>query len=430
VAAPLFDATGGSSMGPAPETILQRIGSWDCMTSAHKAVWQVPSQAVFTALFHMTAGAAACAELPPGVFVCGGAVTAALAVPAFDDRESRIDFDQLHLAGKAVGRHLAAARAWRRLAGKLPPWSELVGAFCGFDKAQLASTVEGILRAHGLIARDDWTDVETYDDDHYGRDGNWTWWLSNWGLGAYARTDVDFYITGASLEETSRRADALKKELRDVLGEHVAVKTPNTLTFCLPFPGRHVQIVLTAHVDLASVMLFADLDSTAAAFDGRRVWGSGRFLRALRLGANVIPEGMWELRDDTLIRAAKYVSRGFAACLGSVKPWHSYPAEARKQVCWLARMKPAYFLAEADDLSPLEMSLELEMNTAYSEYKLPRGPGVTPEVVAFFLRQKGAEAKLEEGRAILRGELPLRCEWRLDRKPENWMLWGFSGAQT
>jgi hypothetical protein len=391
VAKPLFDMQGYSIMGEAPESILQRIGSWNCMTSAHKAVWQIPTQAAFVALFHMVTGAAACADLPPGVFACGGAVTAALAPPAFNDRNRRISFFRLHSAGKEIGKHLAAARAWERLAKHLGAKGHAIGSFCGYEKWQLAAVVAQILEKHFLKS----ADTSVYDDDKFGRGNNWTWWLSNHGRGAYARTDVDFYITGSSLEETSSRAEALKKELLGVMGENVAVRTPNTLTFCLPFPGRHIQIVLTAHVDLASVMLFADLDSTAVAFDGKKVWGSGRFIRALTLGANVIPEGMWELRDDTLTRAAKYVSRGFSACLGSIKPWHMYPKDVRKDVCWQARMKPSYFTAEGVGAS--NISLQLELNTAYSEYKLPRGPGVTPQVVELFLKQRGAEMKLVEG---------------------------------
>ena len=394
----LFE-NGTSILGEAPEEILQRIGSWNCMTPVHKAVWQVPTQAAFVALFHMVAGAAACAELPPGVFACGGAVTAALAPPAFNDLNRRISFEQLHLAGKAIGKHLAAARSWTRLARQLGARGSIIESFCGYQKAQLAAVVVQILAAYGLES----VDASTYDDDEFGRGNNWTWWLSNHGRGAYARTDVDFYVTGSSLEETSNRAEALKKELLEVIGENVAVKTPNTLTFCLPFPGRHVQIVLTAHVDLASIMLFADLDSTAVAFDGKTVWGSGRFLRALTLGANVIPEGMWELRDDTLTRAAKYVSRGFSACLGSIKPWHSYPPDVRKDVCWQARMKPPYFTAEGADV--FGVSLQLEMNTAYTEYKLPRGPGVTPEVVEHFLKKKGAEMKIIAGPYFLKKKL-------------------------
>lgn len=361
------------------------------MTSAHKAVWQVPTQAAFVALFHMVAGAAACAELPPGVYACGGAVTAALAPPAFDDRRRRMNFQKLHSAGKAIGKHLAAARAWTRLSKHLGGRGNLIGAFCGYQKGQLAAEVARILLNHSLVT----VDSKKYDEDKYGRGDNWGWWLSQNGRAAYARTDVDFYVTASSLGEASSRAEALKRELLEVMGENVAVKTPNTMTFCLPFPGRHVQIVLTAHVDLASVVLFADLDSTAVAFDGKKVWGSGRFLRALTHGANVIPVGMWELRDDTLIRAAKYVARGFSACLGSIQAWHLYPQDVRKDVCWLARMKPPYFTATSGDAG--DISLELETNTAYNEYKLPRGPGVTPEVVTIFLKQRGAEMKLMEG---------------------------------
>ena len=257
---------------------------------------------------------------------------------------------------------------------------------------------------------DDW-------DDAFGRDKNWSWWLTARGCAPYARTDVDFYVTGDSLEQASERAEALRFELKEVLGEHASVRTPNTLTLCPAFPERHSQIVLTAHRDLSSIMLFADLDSTAVGFDGRQVWGSGRFLRAVREGVNIVPVGMWELRSDTIGRSAKYIRRGFGVCLGSRKHWRAYPTAVRQEACWIARMKPRYFTA--DSSNPLEVSLQLQSNTAYNEYKIPRGPGVTPEIVEIFFKQHGAETRL------LDAKVPLTSEWRLSRKPEDWVQWHF-----
>lgn len=413
----LFSSDGTSLMGDAHPEILDRLWGTNCMINPRHAVWQVPSKAVFVAMYHLTAGAAACAELPPGVFAFGGSITASLAVPAFDDEGHRIDFQSLHDAGRAIGNHLASARFWQKIRGGVMLPQRLIGCieeFAGFGKANLARAVQNIFAGHGVVVddtnHDDW-------DETFGRDKNWSWWLTAQGCAPYARTDVDFYVTGDSLEQASERAEALRVELKEVLGEHTAVRTPNTLTLCPGFPERQFQIVLTAHRDLSSVMLFADLDSTAVGFDGRRVWGSGRFLRAVREGVNIVPVGMWELRSDTVGRAAKYVRRGFGVCLGSRKHWTEYPNAVRQETCWIARMKPRYFTA--DSSNPMEVLLQLKSNTAYNEYKIPRGPGVTPEIVEFFFIQHGAETRL------LDAELPLQSEWRLNRKPEDWVVWNY-----
>ena len=116
-------------------------------------------------------------------------------------------------------------------------------------------------------------------------------------------------------------------------------------------------------------------------------------------------------------RCAKYVRRGFGVCLGSRKHWTAYPAAVRQEACWIARMRPRYFTA--DSSNPLEVSLQLKSNTAYNEYKIPRGPGVTPEIVDFFFKQLGAEIRL------LDAEAPLQSEWRLSRKPEDWVVWNY-----
>ena len=421
----LFSAGGRSVLGAASPDIADRLEGSNFMVNPHYAVWQVPSQAVFVALFHLTAGASACADLPLGTFAFGGAVAASLAVPAFDDEGCRIDFGDLHAAGRAIGKHLAAAKAWREsfspsLADRrlLPrPLLRRIEGFAGFEKRDLARVAAAILAHHNVYIEDGSYDDSNDSPESCRHDGNWSWWLTNKGHAPYARTDVDYYVTGSSLRQASERAEALKVELCAVLGEHTAVRTPNTLTLCPAFPARHVQIVLTAHRDPASVMLFADLDSTSASFDGRRVLGSGRFCRALREGVNVVPVGMWAMRDDTLGRAAKYVRRGFGVCLGARKHRDRYPKEARKEVFYVARMSPRYFTADGGDAN--EVTLQLQSNTAYDEYKIPRGPGVTPEIVKMFFIQQGAEMRL------LDATKPLCCEWRLSRKPEDWVLWGW-----
>ena len=108
---------------------------------------------------------------------------------------------------------------------------------------------------------------------------------------------------------------------------------------------------------------------------------------------------------------------GFGVCLGSRKHWRAYPTAVRQEACWIARMKPRYFTA--DSSNPLEVSLQLQSNTAYNEYKIPRGPGVTPEIVEIFFKQHGAETRL------LDAKVPLTSEWRLSRKPEDWVQWHF-----
>ena len=425
VVLPLFRSDGFSFMGEASDSIVERFDEAYYMVEPRYAVRQASSQAVFVALFHLTAGASACADLPSGVYAFGGSVSACLAVPIFDKKVARIDYSSLLMAGKAIGRFLSVARMWRRSPGlklakvrRLPkPLMEKIGSFLGFEKASLAVEVASILKIHGVFVEDEY-DREA---DGFIRNGNWSWWLSDGGHAPYARTDVDYYITAGSLEEAGIKAEALRQELREVLGEHVAVRTPNTLTLCPPFPGRHVQIVLTAHLDLASVMLFADLDSTAAGYDGRSVWGCSRFLRAVRGGVNVVPPKMWAERVDTMGRAAKYVRRGFGVSLRrenglSCMRWDEYDEDDIKELRHAVRFSSSFFTASSTNTA--EVSLQLESNTAYNEYKIPRGPGVNPDIVRLFFQRQGADAR------ILEAEKPLHCTWRLSRRPEEWVQWG------
>jgi hypothetical protein len=138
-----------------------------------------------------------------------------LAVPIFDNKFARIDYDSLHMAGKAIGRFLSVARMWRRSPGlklakvhRLPELlMEKIGSFLGFEKASLAAEVASILKIHGVFVEDEY-DREAVG---FGRDGNWSWWLSDGGHAPYARTDVDYYI---SLEEAGIKAEALRRDVR------------------------------------------------------------------------------------------------------------------------------------------------------------------------------------------------------------------------
>ena len=406
----MFDNEGTAILEEADVDILQRFCDRVLLSKPQHAIWQVPNKAVFVALFHLTAGSAACVTMPRGVYAIGGSVTAALAVPVFEDvgfgdvdfgEVERFDFEPLSKAGRAIGRHLERAKWWRRVSDDFV--LKVVGSFLGYDKVQLPAVVDRILKNHKILS----TGV-------IGPPNNWGWWLADDGRAPYARTDVDFYITADTLEEAQLKAEALRVEIKEVIGDHVAVKTPNTLTLCPPFPERHSQIVLTVHRDLMSVLLFADLDSTTAAYDGSNVFACERFIRAVRTGTNLIPVGMWEQRRDTVIRTAKYARRGFGALLTG-------GAERRDEDIVLLRhaacFEPEYFTAAGEE-DECQVLLQLEKNTAYIEYKIPRGPGVTPSIVRSFLSQRGADEK------IFVDSQPLRCEWRLSRRPEAWVSWG------
>lgn len=422
----LFAVDGTSLLGEASGDVKSRRAatSNEYLVNPRYGIWQVPSKAIFTALFHLTAGASACADLPRGTVAVGGAVTAALAVPVFDDAGTRIDFANFHLAGQEIGRHIFVSRFWhgKVIHSNILPARMLllIGDFAGFGKKIIAMEVLKILNKHNLSLKDEEPDSEDddesrYGNSKYGHDGNMSWWLSNSGYAPYARTDVDFYITAATLQEADERAEALKSEMTEILGDHASIRTPNTLTLCPAFPGRHVQIVLTVHKDLASVLLFADLDSTAVGFDGHDVWGTGRFLRAVRGGANVIPPNMWVKRRDTVARAAKYVKRGFGVCLHEHHTRDDALAlEAIKKIHHIARMEKAYYRVTGDDADENTIVPE---NTGYNEYKIPRGPGVTPEIVTKFFAQHGPKRLTE-------AHDPLSCIWRLSFEPEEWMKWG------
>lgn len=383
----------------------------------------VLNKQIFIALYHLIAGPVACADLPKGAYACGGCVTACVALPRMgfwaQCDATPPESERLAAAGLQIGRYLADCRFWQTQARKvldrqlgsdrLPaPAFQLISTFAGLDKQSQPLMVRALLRDYQLVD-DDGLPTALHG---FGK------WMHEDGTEAYAKTDIDFYITGESLSETSDRFMALLEELRTVLPvSTTAIQTPNTVTFCPDFPGRHVQIVSTVHVDVDSILLFADLDCTTLAYDGKNVRASHRFMRALAAQQNQISVGMWLRRADTLKRAGKYVPRGWGVALRGADGWSSQDIKmARSRVGHVAHERKRFYAVSDEEEIQAGMHRLQTNNTAYNEYRIPRGPGVSAAKIEQFLQALGADDKIYKGR-------PVACEWRLARKPEDWVMW-------
>ncbi len=66
----------------------------------------------------------------------------------------------------------------------------------------------------------------------------------------------------------------------------LAMRTPHTMTFVLPAPKRHVQIVLRLHESAEQVVRAFDVDCCGFLYDGTNVRCTDRAARALRLKCN------------------------------------------------------------------------------------------------------------------------------------------------
>jgi len=399
-------------------------------------VWQPPADAAL-ALLHLGAGPAACVKMPMGAYMVGGVCTAATAPPRFNCAGELIDFTALAAAGKEIRALTKLWHSWDLCEAYLTTRLGLVdvplkllrdylGVEQNLDTPVLAQRVASILVSHGLRIDDSEYDTEAnhIQNVRWGTDGNWAWLFSHHGYAPYARADVDFYIAGETLADAERSARLLAARLLPLVGDCVAVRTANTITLAPSWPARHVQLVTLALPSLSAAFLFADLDCTAVAFNGCRFLGCQRFIRAIRRGANEVPAAMIARRPDTKLRICKYVDRGFSPSPADVSP--DLFDDLHDKIMGYMRLRRKYLklqedTAEAsDEHEAIKTSTLLwSKNTGYEEYRIPRGLGVTPDFLRAFLAARAPES-------ILHSFHDIRCTWRLDRTPENWVFWGMA----
>lgn len=108
---------------------------------------------------------------------------------------------------------------------------------------------------------------------------------------------------------------------------------------------RHLQIVAQWTSSLAGLLLLADLDCTAFAYDGAEVYGLQRSVDAAILKLNFIPGLMLVHHSDTPARIARYVVRGYGCVVsadakfveGASAAWQRVQNQMKNEVELLGR---------------------------------------------------------------------------------------------
>ena len=174
--------------------------------------------------------------------------------------------------------------------------------------------------------------------------------------------------------------------------------------------------------------MYVDLDCTALAFDGMKLWGCQRSLLAHSSMYNFVPAAMLATRRDTPRRVGKYCRRGFGSFVA--KEMRSGDEDFDRWTDAIAvsemRLKGGHFNAyfAHEDEALLAESL-VDNGSNYSETRLPRGYCVTPKHVLAFLERYQAKM-LAEGRRLITslyaGEPHVKH--KLAAKMERWADWG------
>jgi len=128
--------------------------------------------------------------------------------------------------------------------------------------------------------------------------------------------DVDLMVVAENAEETVLQTiGAIQRNLAKRGRESVVLRTKNTLTVVGGWPFPNVQVVCKTVRCIQELLVHSDVDCTALAYDGERVWAPPRALRAVACGYNFIPKQLLTSYgpriERTQARFGKYYRRGF-----------------------------------------------------------------------------------------------------------------------
>ena len=319
---------------------------------------------IFQCLFYLFAGPVGKVELPHGCYFTGSLCCAAATIPS---------------------------KHWRRIPEIEAVW-----------KVDHGDDYDNFVREMNQIFGQDLSDV------HLGHIQEQSWLLEEDGLGPLARSDVDIIVTADDDEEATQKVRDIIEKVRFVVGEAAIIVTKNGFTIVPHFPLKHVQVIVLWTRSLLDYLLFVDLDCTALAYDGERLYGTDRSLLAHLGKYNYVTGSMLQIRKDTPIRVGKKAQIGFGTFL-------VYAPELERSEQWLKALRqstdqpPPFFndhknmclrmYGGAHTMDELVDCLT-EHAGSYSETKLPRGHNVPPALVQAFLLECHRRARSQGKRLI------------------------------
>ena len=128
-------------------------------------------------------------------------------------------------------------------------------------------------------------------------------------------TDIDLFIYGLDAVQARAKVERLFNLISSTPGctgnkSVMALRTPNTVTFVLPAPKKHIQIVLRLHSSADEVISCFDVDCCGVMYDGVEVRATTRAAKAIATRVNI---AVAERRSWTYeSRLIKYAKRGYA----------------------------------------------------------------------------------------------------------------------
>ena len=409
----------------------------------------VRTRYAFVALMYAFCGEVANMRLPRGVFFSGSAVLASATMPIRTQNpnlEQAMAYWGWVIVESNERARMVLARWFSTLHGRGFP--TLVGRIMEF--VGCAARLQAVREA---------LDGHVEEGVHRPEEDDPLCWDWN-GFGPYNRADVDVFVAARTIEEANQKVHDLHTMLC-AAGDVVVIRTPNTITYCRSWPERHVQVVLLVGQHPSEHCLFCDFDCTSLVYAGGEVYTTARSRHALVNKVNLVPPKMLELRPDEPKRVAKYVKRGFRAmmlpddCFDVVRlrvlmmeVENQWALVQKNYLKLYAHAREMYNFAipfgRGASWTDVEGAVDGEMDfdgpvwdsmvatvlaansTCYSEFNIPRMPGLTAGGIEKFFHLLAAQKTPQVSSVVQTSDEIPTCMWKLhERRPEDWAEWNF-----
>jgi hypothetical protein len=184
--------------------------------------------------------------------------------------------------------------------------TNMVGSAIVDSKNTFLSNLD--LFANNLLAGMNWSNVFLAGGAVLGS-------LSNDQKEFYQKSDIDLFIYGLNTDD---EANKKLKEIYNLVAKNsnqkpLVLRTFRAVTILIPFPYRHVQVILRFYKSPTEVLLGFDIDSCCVGYDGDKVWCMERFRRALTKRYNLVNHSRRSTTYEQ--RLYKYSKRGFAVAV-------------------------------------------------------------------------------------------------------------------
>jgi len=140
--------------------------------------------------------------------------------------------------------------------------------------------------------------------------------IFEWYEKEYKSSDIDIFFYGLSDKDATKKLIEIYENIKKIVGNDIkCLRSTKAITILLPYPYRHIQLILKNHKTIAEILLSFDVDCSMFGYDGNNIYCSPRAHHAITHLLNFVD---LDYRSPSYeYRLAKYGERGFGVLVNN-----------------------------------------------------------------------------------------------------------------